>query len=160
MTHIYQVLDLTVNGYAKHFMKKKFNEWYTNQVQQQLGDGREVKQIKAKLTLTKLVHAKWLLDFCNHMTTCEGEQVISSGWSTARIRNALKNGETCLELLDLFADIDPLVSKSSVEQTDSNILQIDEGLIQHLMAKDEKDSCESEWEFEDGNVFDVMTQEL
>ena len=29
MTHIYQVLDLTVNGYAKRFMKKKFNEWYT-----------------------------------------------------------------------------------------------------------------------------------
>ena len=65
-----------------------------------------------------------------------------------------------MEPLDPFADIDPLVSKSSVEQTDSNILQIDEGLIQHLMAKDEKDSCESEWEFEDGNVFDVMTQEL
>ena len=26
MTHIYQVLDLTMNGYAKSFMKEKFNE--------------------------------------------------------------------------------------------------------------------------------------
>ena len=26
MTHIYQVLDLTMNGYAKRFMKKKFKE--------------------------------------------------------------------------------------------------------------------------------------
>ena len=51
MTHIYSVLDLTVNGYAKHFMKKKFNEWYTNQVQQQLDEGREVEQIEVKLTL-------------------------------------------------------------------------------------------------------------
>ena len=56
--------------------------------------------------------------------------------------------------------IDPLVSKSSVEQDDSNILQIDESLIQNLSAEDEKDSCDSEWEFEDGNLFDVMAQEL
>ena len=34
MIHIYQILDLTVNGYVKRFMKKKFNDWYTNQVQQ------------------------------------------------------------------------------------------------------------------------------
>ena len=94
------------------------------------------------------------------MTTPEGEQVISSGWSAAGITNALKNGETCLEPLDPFADIEPLVSEPSVEQDDSNILQINEGLIQHLSAEDKKDSCDSEWEFEDGNVFDVMTQEL
>ena len=52
------------------------------------------------------------------MTTSEGEQVISSGWSAAGIPNALKNGETCLEPLDPFADIDPLVSEPSVEQDD------------------------------------------
>ena len=74
------------------------------------------------------------------MTTPEGEQVISSGWSTTGITNALKNGETCLEPLDLFADIDPPVSESSVEQDGGNILQIEEGLIQHLSSKDERDS--------------------
>ena len=60
MTHIYQVLDLTVNGYAKRFMKKKFNEWYTKQVQQQLDEGKEVEQIEVKLTLTtvKPIHVK------------------------------------------------------------------------------------------------------
>ena len=55
------------------------------------------------------------------MTTLEGEQVISYGWSAAGITNALKNGETCLEPLGPFADIDPLVTKPSVEQNDSNI---------------------------------------
>ena len=35
--------------------------------------------------------------FYKHMTTPDGEQVISSGWRTAGITNALKNGETCLE---------------------------------------------------------------
>ena len=95
------------------------------------------------------------------MTTPEGEQVISSGWSTAGITNAkMKNGETCLEPLDPSADIDPLVSYPSAEQDDNDILQIDKGFIQHLSSEDEKDSCGSEWEFEDGNIFDVIAQEL
>ena len=94
------------------------------------------------------------------MTRPEVEQVISSGWSTAGITNTLKNGETCLEPLDPFADIDPLLSEPSVEQDDSNILQIDEGLIQHLSSENEKDSCDSEWEFEDGNIFEVIAEEL
>ena len=63
-----------------------------------------------------------------------------------------------MEPLDLFADTDPLVSKSSVEQDDGNMLQIEEGLIQHLPSKDEKDSCDSEWKIDDGNVFDVIAQ--
>ena len=94
------------------------------------------------------------------MTTPEREQVISSGWNAAGITNALKNGETCLEPLDPFAYIKPLVSEPSVEQDDGNILQIDKDFIQHLSSEDEKDSCDSEWEFEDGNIFDVIAQEL
>ena len=127
MTHMYQVLNFTVNDYAKRFMKKKFNEWYTNHLQQQYDEGKEVEQIKVNLILIilKPVHAKQLVDFYNDMTTPEGEQAISSGQSAARIPNALKNGETCLEPLDPFADIDPLVGELSVEQDDSNILQID-----------------------------------
>ena len=94
------------------------------------------------------------------MTTTEGEQIIPSGWSAAGIANTMKNGDACLELLDPFADIDPLVREPSVEQDDSNILQIDKGLIQHLSSEDEKDSCNSEKEFEDANIFYVITQEL
>ena len=68
--------------------------------------------------------------------------------------------ETCLEPLDPCADIDPLVSKHSIEQDGGNIFQIEEGLIQHLSSEDEKDSCDVELEFEDGNIFDVIAQEL
>ena len=38
--------------------------------------------------------------------------------------------------------------------------EIDKGLIQHLSSDNEKDSCDSEWEFEDGNDFYVIAQEL
>ena len=65
-----------------------------------------------------------------------------------------------MEPLDPFADIDPLLSEPSVEQDESNMLQIHEGLIQHLLSEDETNSCDSEWEFEDGNVFGVIAQEL
>ena len=65
MIHIYQVLDLTLNKYAKRLMKKKFNEWYTNQVRKWLHEGKGVEQIEVKLSLTTLkpIHAKWLVDF-------------------------------------------------------------------------------------------------
>ena len=62
------------------------------------------------------------MDFYNHMTTTEREQVTSSGSSAAGIITALKNGETCLESLDPFADIDPLVSEPSAKQDDGNML--------------------------------------
>ena len=36
MTHLYQPLDLTVNRSAKAFFKRKFTEWYSNQIQRAL----------------------------------------------------------------------------------------------------------------------------
>ena len=39
MTKFYQPLDLMVNGYAKRFLKRKFNEWYSGQVKAQLDNG-------------------------------------------------------------------------------------------------------------------------
>ena len=72
----------------------------------------------------------------------------------------IKNGETCLEQLRMFADIEPLLTEPSFEQDDSDILQIDKDLNQHLSSEDEKDSCDSDWEFEDGIIFDVIPQKL
>ena len=90
------------------------------------------------------------------MITPEGEQVISIGWSTAGIINALKNGETCLEPLDPFADqASHLLNKMTVICSKSR-----KCFFQHLSSEDEKDSCDSEWEIEDGNLFDVIALEM
>ena len=32
MTHIFQPLDLTVNSWAKRFMKEKYAVWYASQI--------------------------------------------------------------------------------------------------------------------------------
>ena len=75
MTYLYQPLDLTVNGYDKKFSKKKFNEWYANQVIQQLDEGKNLYEIEIKLRLSmlKLLHAEWLTDLYNLMTSAEGK---------------------------------------------------------------------------------------
>ena len=38
MTKFYQPFDLTVNGYAKRFLKRKSNELYSGQVKAQLDE--------------------------------------------------------------------------------------------------------------------------
>ena len=112
MTSIFQPLDLTVNGYAKRYYKKVFNEWYTDQVFQQLDDGKDLEEIDVKLQLTTLkpLHAQWLTEFYNHMTTNEGKKVILNGWKASGIREAIDEGYDTLHELDPFQDIDPLMS--------------------------------------------------
>ena len=119
---------------------------------------KEVKQMEVKLALSTLkpIHAKWLVDFYNHMITLEEEQVISSGWSASGIINSLKNGETCLKPLDPFAyQARHLLNKMTIIYS---ILR--KGFFQHLWSEDERDSCDSEWEIEDGNLFEVIALEL
>ena len=81
MTLIFQPLDLTVNGYAKKYCKKKFNEWYNDQIFQQLDEGKDLEEIDVKVQLTtlKLLHAKWMTELHNHMSSGEGKQVVLNG---------------------------------------------------------------------------------
>ena len=63
--------------------------------------------------------------------------------------------------LDSFADIDPLVSQPSVDQDDHQLAAIEKDhLIQNHSSDDESESDESEWEYDDGNVFDLIAEEL
>ena len=54
MTHIFQPLDLTVNRLAKSFFKRKFTEWYSNEIKLQLETGTTFDDIEVELTLTTL----------------------------------------------------------------------------------------------------------
>ena len=54
MTKFYKPLHLTVNGYAKRFIKRKFNEWYSGQVKAQLDDGISIDDVPVGLQFTKL----------------------------------------------------------------------------------------------------------
>ena len=91
MTKFYQPLDLTVNDYAKRFLKRKFNEWYSGQVKTQLDKGINIEDVQVGLQSTKLklIHAGWLVDFYNHMSTSKGKEVIENGWMVAGIYDAI-----------------------------------------------------------------------
>ena len=68
MTHLFQPLDLTINSYAKNYLKRKLNGLYTDQVYQQYEEKKEIEGIDVKLRLTTLkpLHAEWMTELYNH----------------------------------------------------------------------------------------------
>ena len=93
MTHLFQPLDLTVNGCCKSFMKNKFAEWFAQQFDKQPTLGKRVEGIEIKFHLAeiKLIHANWITQFYNHMLTEDGSKVVINGWKRSGIVDAVTN---------------------------------------------------------------------
>ena len=87
MTHFFQPLDLTVNGSAKKFIRRKFVSYYSNEVKSQLDSGKELNDVEVDFRLSKIkpLHAQWLIDMYNYFTTEKGSQIIIKGWKKAGI---------------------------------------------------------------------------
>ena len=113
MTQLFQPQDLTVNKYCKSYLKRLFSERYAQQIENQLSLGKNVEEIKIEFCLTTLkpLHAKWLVEYCNKITSENGSSVIISGQKAAGIYDAIKAGSSRLQSIDPFEDISPLVSK-------------------------------------------------
>ena len=75
MTRLYQPMDLTVNGYFKNLMRTK---WYSKEILKQFEQGTSVKLVKMdmKLTIIKPLHAVWLIEFYNPMSTPDGQEAV------------------------------------------------------------------------------------
>ena len=97
MIKFYQQLDLTVNSYAKRFMTRKFNDWYTQQKSAQLDKGIAIDEINIKLPLSLLkpLYAEWLVDFYNHMTSGAAKKIINSGWASSGTPFFYINNQKC-----------------------------------------------------------------
>ena len=104
MTHIFQPLDLSTNGWAKTFMKNKFALWYAEQIQIQLNDGVPLDEVSVKFLLTtmKPLHAKWLIELYNELSSEACRDVIISGWRQSGILDAIELGSRRLPSLDPF----------------------------------------------------------
>lgn len=115
MTNYYQPLNLTVNSYAKWYMKNKFNSWYSKRVKQQLDNAVNLKDVNFKLQLTtiKPIHASWLIEFHNHMSTNFGKEKIEGGRKTFGIIDVLKLGTKQLYSIN---DLDPMVTAVEITQ--------------------------------------------
>ena len=160
MTKYYQVLDLTVNKYAKEFTKKKFCQWYSNQVSIQLDQGKDLDDIDIKLRLSVLkpIHADWLVEFYNHMTTSKGKEIIFSGWQAAGISDAIRLGSNELPSVDPFNDIDPMISPEIPLSSENLEGFCDDQHNQEEYVRQEESDSDEEWETSSStrNAFDIF----
>ena len=168
MTNIFQPLDLTVNDSAKSFMKRKFTEWYSAEIGTALDEGipLDVIEIKLKLSVLKPLHASWLVELFNYMTSDKGRQVIENEWKAAGIVEALKKGAGGLEPLDPFAMIDPLDTSTIRELFDQNLptSDPDENFVSPRQDDDDSDDDLEDMDDFDGqsvrNIFEVLNDEM
>ena len=121
MIKYYQPLDLTVNREARRFLKRKFVDWYSSQVPNQLQEGKSLKsvQVPQKVLIINPIHAGWLVEFYNYMTTEEGKKYINSERRASGITDVIRMGKSNLPLIDPFNDLDPMLP-SGEESHDSN----------------------------------------
>ena len=55
------------------------------------------------MSVLKPLHAHWIIDLYNYLTTSEGKEIIANGWKAEYITEALEKGKRGLEPLDPFA---------------------------------------------------------
>lgn len=118
MTHIFQPLDLSTNKWVKDFFKKKFNEWYASRLREELANGKDLDEIQIKFLLTEMkpLHANWMIDCYNQLTSPEWRYIILGGWKESGIQDALSEGTgKFLALMDPFYEIDPFAERSRVD---------------------------------------------
>ena len=138
MTHIFQPLDLTVNGSAKSFLKAKFTEWFAEKIDKGLEEGKALEDIDIKLTLTllKTIHGSWICDLYNYLSSSKGKSIIENGWKQAGISKAIEAGFLKLPCLDPFQSIDPLMNESNSNGLStreiSSICDIDEDIFRDI----------------------------
>ena len=112
--------------------------------------------------MLKPLHASWVVDLYNFLTTIKGKVVIENGWKKAGITEAIEGGYSKIQLLDLFEPIDPLMSKEnfSILRTDCYIDTNNLYEIQRT-EEEEKSNHENEWEHPDfdNNIFDIFNDE-
>ena len=163
MTKYYQVLDLTVNKYAKAFTRKKFNEWYSKEIKRQLDAGKPLEEVDVKLRLSvmKPIHAQWMVELYNHMTTGDGKKNILSGWRAAGIQDAVKLGLSGLPTVDPFSDLDPMLDNTAPDGHSLDTLcNMSEGEIASGYSRTEiedDDDSDDEWELNRG-AFDFIQE--
>ena len=88
-----QPMDISVNKPAKDFIKRQFNQWYTDQVMKQLGqrdddlEAAEIQPVEMGLPLMKEISAKWLVDMAQYLS--DNPQIIANGFIRSGIPGAL-----------------------------------------------------------------------
>ena len=118
----------------------------------------------------KPLHAEWLVELYNQMSTAEGQKIIYSAWKASGIIEAIKAEKACLQPLDPFHDIDLMVEldNAGVEFNLQEVCNLNEPQLANGCSCNNEDSDESSSESEseyvladdfERNVFDAVLDE-
>ena len=118
----------------------------------------------------KPLHAEWLVELYNQMSTAEGQKIIYSAWKASGIIEAIKAEKACLQPLDPFHDIDLMVEldNAGVEFNLHEVCNLNESQLANGYSYSNEDSDESSSESEseyvladdfERNVFDAVLDE-
>ena len=67
MTHVFQLLDLTVSKFAKNFMKVMFSTWFSISLGLEVSVELDDIEVDYRLSVLKPLHAKWLVELYNNI---------------------------------------------------------------------------------------------
>ena len=103
LTHVFQPLDLAINGVAKSFLKSNFSEWYSKEIAKALDKGQDIHEVKVDTTLTvmKLFHAQWIISLYDRWRN--DVELTKKSFKEAGITSAI---EEEIEPVDPFNDLD------------------------------------------------------
>ena len=75
--------------------------------------------INFQLTRMKPLHAQWMIELYNELSTAHGKDIIIKGWKQSGIFDAINLGSAGLPSLDPFQDVDLLDSLDSFSLFDT-----------------------------------------
>ena len=85
---------------AKSFIQNKYYDWFADQVLTQLQNGKDPTDVKIlfKLSDLKPIHARWIVDCCNHVI--KEKEMIVRGFNSAGISEAVQNAKDIQENIE------------------------------------------------------------
>ena len=76
-----QPMDLSVNKSVKEYMRSKFRDWYSMQVQHQLDEGEEFSPVDLRMSTMKPLGAHWLVSLYDYLK--ENSSIVENGFKAA-----------------------------------------------------------------------------
>ena len=116
------------------------------------GEKLESIEVKFKLSSMKPLHAKWLMEAYDHMTTATSREIYLNGWVKSGINRATENGSTDIPTLDPFLEIDSIEN----QMWQDLVVSIDGSFKTTYITDNLESDSDSEWEDDGGNIFDVF----
>ena len=94
-TDLLQPLDISINKPAKEFLKRKFEQWYSERVLEQVEgqdiDNVEIEPINLSFPVMKELGARWMVETAEYIS--ENPQFMINGFIKAGITRALDGVE-------------------------------------------------------------------